>query len=606
MPSSNSTNDTTGTTLLGKISGAVGALISWMGGPQRKVSRDADDESRQLERSREFLEQAQQSAMLGSWEWDIKADKITWSDQMFRVYGLEPRSIDVAFENFRGFVHPDDRELVHHAVSEAMRTKEPFAYDHRVVWPDGTVRWVHGRGRTIVDANGEAVTMVGSGQDITERKRAADAERLLAEAAETLASSLDYTQTLTAVANLVVREQADWCSIAIGDETGRHSNLAVAHRDPRRVKWAEEYNRLNPPRFDTPTGVPHVLRTGRSEFYPELTRELLEASAQSEQELRVIEELQMRSAMIVPMLARGRTIGAITMIGAESRRRFTEDDLRLAERLASRAAIAIDNARLFEEARTARAEAEAANTAKAQFLASMSHELRTPLNAIAGYAELIELEVLGPITEKQREAVGRLQRSRRHLSALVDQVLSFARVEAGKIEFEPTHVGVNEALHKLGEMIAPQADGKQLSYRFDGCAEDIAVYADPERLDQIVLNLLANAVKFTPPGGEVELIVDCDAESVTISVKDTGPGIPPEKQAAIFQPFVQLAVPGDVSAGGVGLGLAISRDLARAMNGDISVSSEVGNGSQFSLRLPRSYQPLSRVPSATPARLATT
>jgi signal transduction histidine kinase len=236
----------------------------------------------------------------------------------------------------------------------------------------------------------------------------------------------------------------------------------------------------------------------------------------------------------------------------------------------------------------------------------MSHELRTPLNAIAGYAELIELEVLGPITEKQREAVGRLQRSRRHLSALVDQVLSFARVEAGKIEFEPTHVGVNEALHTLGEMIAPQADGKHVSYRFDGCAEDIAVYADPDRLDQIVLNLLANAVKFTPPGGKVELIVGCDAESVTISVKDTGPGIPPEKQAAIFQPFVQLAAPGDASGGGVGLGLAISRDLARAMDGDISVSSEVGRGSRFSLRLPRSAPPLSRIPSATPERLATT
>jgi K+-sensing histidine kinase KdpD len=426
------------------------------------------------------------------------------------------------------------------------------------------------------------------GQDVTERRRALEAQVLLSEASETLAASLDYEQTLTTLANLVVRGYADWCSIAIGDETGRYSNLAVAHRDPERVQWAEEYTRMHPPRFDTPTGVPNVLRTGRSEFYPEITRELLLASVQSAEEMRVIDELQMRSVMVVPMVARGRTIGVITLIGTESRPPFTPDDVRLAEQLASHAAIAIDNARLFEESRAARAEAEAANRAKAQFLAAMSHELRTPLNAIAGYAELIELEVLGPVTTKQRDAIDRVQRSGRHLSGLVDQVLSFARVEAGKIEFLLASVPVNEAVHKVADMIAPQAAGKSIRYQFDGCAADIAVLADRDRLDQIVLNLLGNAVKFTRAGGAVRVTVVCDLISVTINVIDTGPGVPLDKREAIVQPFVQLVSSPGATAPGVGLGLAISRDLARAMGGDISVSTNVGAGAVFTVRLPRS------------------
>ena len=288
------------------------------------------------------------------------------------------------------------------------------------------------------------------------------------------------------------------------------------------------------------------------------------------------------------MIARGRALGAISFMAAESNRRYTHDDLWFAERLANRAAYAIDNARLFEEAQTAKADAEAANAAKAQFLASMSHELRTPLNAIAGYAELMELEVLGPVTEKQADALSRLQRSRKHLNSLVDQVLSFARIEAGKVHFEIRHVVVHESLVRLADMIAPQAAKKNLSYDFDGCGRDIAVLADQDRLDQIILNLIGNAVKYTPDGGAIKVDVRCDPKTVSISVRDTGPGIPKKKQQLIFQPFVQLGSPSDATASGVGLGLAISRDLARAMGGDIQIESVEGKGSNFTLTLPRS------------------
>jgi PAS domain S-box-containing protein len=602
--------------------GAVSAVISWLATSQRKLSFELSDQANvlqeqnieleiqmeesqslqeeleqtseelatlneELTRNRDFLAQAQESASLGTWEWDVRADRITWSDELFRVYGREPRSFDVTFESFVACVHPDDRGLVRDVVGRAMQTKEPFDYDHRAVWPDGTVRWVHGRGRVITDDRGEVVGMVGSGQDITDRKNAADAQRLLADASEALAASLDYKKTLVTVAQLAVRDVADWCSVAIGDESGRYENLAVAHHNPDRVKWVEEYTRLNPPRFDTPTGVPQVLRTGKPELYPLIDDKLLEAAASTEEERRVVRELGLYSAMVVPMKARGRMIGAISFVTAESRRRYAPEDLWFAERLANRAAFAIDNARLFEDATRARAEAESANAAKAQFLASMSHELRTPLNAIAGYAELMEIGVLGPVTEKQLEALGRLQRSRKHLNNLVDQVLGFARIEAGKVHFDITDVPINESLTRLADMIAPQAAGKSLEYAFDGCGDDLAARADRDRLDQVMLNLIGNAVKYTPAGGSIRVGVDCDPRTVIISVSDTGPGIPEDKQQVIFQPFVQLATSADSTTSGVGLGLAISRDLARAMGGDIKVKSAPGQGATFTVTLPR-------------------
>jgi signal transduction histidine kinase len=385
-----------------------------------------------------------------------------------------------------------------------------------------------------------------------------------------------------------VRDVADWCSVAIGDESGRYENLAVAHRDPERVRWVEDYERLNPPRFDSPTGVPQVLRTGQPEIYPHIDDTLLAMAATTEEERRVVRELGLHSAIFVPMKARGRVIGAITLVSAESRRSYGNDDLWFAERLANRAAYAVDNARLFEEAMAARAEAESANAAKAQFLASMSHELRTPLNAIAGYAELLELGVLGPVSDKQTEALGRLRRSRQHLTTMVDQVLNFARIEAGRVDFDIRDVALCDALVHMRDLIGPQAAARAIEYTLEDCGPDLRVRADRDRLDQIMLNLVGNAVKFTPSGGSIRVIVHPSVEKLRISVQDSGPGIPADKHEMIFQPFIQLAATAEASGSGVGLGLAISRDLARAMGGDITVESSPGHGSTFTVTLPRS------------------
>src|SRR3954464_3913297 len=241
----------------------------------------------------------------------------------------------------------------------------------------------------------------------------------------------------------------------------------------------------------------------------------------------------------------------------------------------------------IEERRRGEEEAWAASQAKSEFLASMSHELRTPLNAIGGYAELLAMGVHGSLNAEQAQDIARIRRSQQHLLTLINDVLNFARVDAGQAEYRLTSVPVDEALHDTESMIAPQIIAKNLRYTYKGGDKTASVLADPEKLQQIVLNLLSNAVKFTDRGGSITLSSSPAGKCIEISVEDTGAGIPPEKLERIFDPFVQAERRLNQPVQGVGLGLAISRDLAHGMGGELSVESFVGKGSTFTLSLPR-------------------
>jgi PAS domain S-box-containing protein len=245
--------------------------------------------------------------------------------------------------------------------------------------------------------------------------------------------------------------------------------------------------------------------------------------------------------------------------------------------------IAVD----IEERKKAEEEAWAASQAKSEFLASMSHELRTPLNAIGGYAELLALGIRGPLNSEQAQDIARIRRSQQHLLTLIQDVLNFAKVDAGQTEYHITAVPVDEALKDTESMIAPQILAKGLHYSYKGVGKTTAVLADPEKMQQIVLNLLTNAVKFTDAGGSITLSSELSGKCVDILVADTGPGISAEKLKKIFDPFVQAERRLNQPVQGVGLGLAISQDLARAMDGQVTVESVVGKGSTFTLTLPR-------------------
>jgi PAS domain S-box-containing protein len=242
--------------------------------------------------------------------------------------------------------------------------------------------------------------------------------------------------------------------------------------------------------------------------------------------------------------------------------------------------------RLNKVAEEARRVAEEANTAKSQFVAKMSHELRTPLNAIAGYVELLELQIRGPITDAQREDLSRIRRAADALRRLIDDILSFAKLESGRLEFHYEAVALAGFLDTLESFIAPRVERKGLRYRFDPDGADITVWIDPDKVQQIMLNFLSNAVKFTDTGS-VTLRCRTSGDTFALQVSDTGRGIAANARESIFEPFVQGNHSTSTPAEGTGLGLVISRELARAMGGDVTVESEEGKGSTFSLVLPR-------------------
>jgi len=238
------------------------------------------------------------------------------------------------------------------------------------------------------------------------------------------------------------------------------------------------------------------------------------------------------------------------------------------------------------EAEAARSEAEEASRVKSEFLAVMSHELRTPLNAIDGYAELIELEVRGPITAAQREDIRRIRRSQKHLLSLINDVLNFVRLDSGTVRYEIRQFDLADAIRDVDDVTTPQLQAKRLRYVRRNCDGPLRVRADRDKVEQILVNLMTNAIKFTQPDGEIVLDCESAGDRVTVRVSDTGRGIPADKLSAIFEPFVQVARSAGAPNEGVGLGLAISRDLSRAMGGDLVAESVIGKGSTFTLTLP--------------------
>ena len=293
-------------------------------------------------------------------------------------------------------------------------------------------------------------------RDVSRKKREEERLTLLTEATRTLSESLDYVATLSHVARLAVPLLADWVSVDLLSADGINpERLAVAHVDPDKVALAHALHEKYPPDPRAPVGVPAVLRSGRSELYPEISDEMLVAGARDAEHLRISRELGLYSAMVVPLVARGRTLGAMTFVSAESRVSFSAEDLRFAEDLAGRCALSLDNARLFSAEQQARSSADLANRAKDEFLATVSHELRTPLNAIMGWSKLMSSAELSG--EKRDRAVETIERNAVAMAQLIEDLLDVSRIISGKMRLEPSTVQLQQVIEAAAESVRPEA-----------------------------------------------------------------------------------------------------------------------------------------------------
>jgi PAS domain S-box-containing protein len=463
-------------------------------------------------------------------------------------------------------------------------------------------------GAPIRNESGRIVGVVLVFRDVTLAKRDRARNEFLSKAGEALVSSINYETTLANVAHLAVPVIADWCAVDLVDaELGISRQVAVAHVDPSKVQFARELGERYPPDPRASTGVPQVIRTGKSELYTEISEEMLEAGAKDTEHLRIIRDLRLESAMVVPLRARGRIVGAMTFVYAESGRRYARDDLAFVEDFARRAALAIENALALKDAEEARAkehwlraEAELANRSKDDFLATVSHELRTPLNAILGWT--VTLRSRKPPDYIDRALVI-IERNARTQAKLIDDVLDVSRIISGKLALNLGPTNVPNAVTAAIETVTPAAAAKGITIHSDLTDDSLRITADADRMQQIVWNLLSNAVKFTPKGGHVYVRVYQEGSDVCISVRDTGEGIRSAVLPLIFEPFQQADPSTTRRHGGLGLGLAIVKQLVSAHGGSVdALSGGEGKGATFVIRLPaRSSAPaVNRMARSTP------
>ncbi|MDB5338908.1 MAG: putative histidine kinase, hybrid [Planctomycetaceae bacterium] len=531
-----------------------------------------------LREGEERLRLSLNAGRMGVWDWNIRTGDLKWSDSLEPLHGLAAGTFGGTFDDIQRLIHPDDREMVNNAIRSAVDEGTGYDIEFRNVWPNGSVHWIAGKGKVFPADDGQPGRMIGIGMDVTQRMRSEQTAQFLADASAAFAVLVDFDSTLQKVASLAVPYFADWATVDLVDADDTLRRVAVSHIDPAKIRLAHELHRRLPPDPAAPQGVWNIVRTGRSEIVAEITEDLLAQSVKDLELLDIMRELGLKSYIGVPLTVRGKTLGVITFIAAESGHRYDGTDLAVAEDLASRAGIAIENAQLYRELRDA-------DRRKDEFLATLAHELRNPLAPIRNGLQVLKMS--GANAEAGAEVRSIMERQLNQMVRLVDDLLDISRITRNKIDLKMQQLDVATIVHAAVETSRPLIEQGGHTFSMVLPATPVYVEGDLTRLAQVFSNLLNNSAKYTEPGGHISLLAEANDREVVVRVKDTGLGIPAESLPRIFEMFSQVERNMERSQGGLGIGLTLVQRLVEMHGGTVEAHSDgPGQGSEFTVRLP--------------------
>jgi PAS domain S-box-containing protein len=556
----------------------------------------------------EGLRLAVEAGQMGIWEWTIATGRVTWSPALEAIHGLAPGAFGGTFAAFRAEVHPEDLMRVEKVIARALETGT-HRLEYRIVRPDGAIRWLEARGEVSYDEAGRPTRLRGICMDITarkdaetERERLLEQERAARARAEDVERRLGFfgeiARSITASLDLdtVLQRIADGAQALCRSDTASIFLRAGDAMQPRyRVgAWPASYRSLRVLPGEGIGGL--VMQTGRPARSHDYGADRRVSAAYH----AMARETGTVTLMVVPIIIRTEVAGLLYVTNRTARV-FTDEDEAVGTQLAEQAAVAIQNAELFARQQAARAEAEAANNAKDQFLAMLGHELRNPLGAISNAAHVLGLAGdAGPLVAR---AQGIISRQARQLGRVVDDLLDVSRVTSGKITLERQPLDLAELVRHAVALLGALEGARHHTVAVD--AAEVWVEADAARLEQVVVNLLDNAVKHTSADGEIRVRVMPDGREAILTVRDTGIGIPAHLVPRVFDLFVQGDHTLDRSKGGLGIGLTLVRRLVELHGGSVTAfSAGEGKGSTFTVRLPAITQPAAPTPGTTaPAAL---
>lgn len=503
----------------------------------------------------------------------------------------------IAIDNFLGqmglSLHPDERSRAQDLIRQAIAQTDGFDFEFRAVSQQKQTRWFAVRGKTLSDDELPTGRIVGIATDITRRKRIEQTTAFLAEASATLAVLIDFDSTVQKLASLAVPFFADWASVDLLDASGAIRRVAIAHVDPAKTAMGYEFYQRNPQELNPAYGLGQIIYTGTAKLIPDLTDDILGRSITNPAALAMIRKLGLRSFIGVPLRVRGKVLGVLSFVAAESGHTYDEADLAAAQNLADRGAVAMENARLYREIQDQ-------DRRKDEFLATLAHELRNPLSPIRNSIQILKMpQVTEDMIVQTRDM---MERQVNHLVHLVDDLLDVSRVMRGKIDLKKRPVEVSMLVTRALETVFSLIEQQELQVQTTIAPEPLLLDADPVRMVQIISNLLANAAKYNNPHGHIWITAVREGNQAVLRIRDDGIGISRDMLSHIFELFVQADQSFSKAQGGLGIGLTLVQNLVEMHGGTVQVQSAgLGQGAEFIVRLPLAA-PKDR--SSTPTELS--